>query len=233
MKIFTIPNFITLGNLLCGVFGIISVFDQDLKTAGILIFIALVLDFFDGFVARLLKSPSEIGKELDSLADVVSFGVLPALIIYMMLDRGVQIFPNQSYGALIIALASALRLAKFNVDTRQSESFIGVPTPSNGMIVASFPFIIESGTFLQSWVAQPWVLIVYILVMSILLNSEIPLFALKFKNFSWKDNGFKFVFLGLSAVALAILRLEAVPLIILSYVGLSMFRNIQSKKTSD
>jgi CDP-diacylglycerol---serine O-phosphatidyltransferase len=227
MRIFTIPNFITLGNLLCGCLGIMFVFEGDLKMASYCIFLALILDFFDGFVARLLKSASEIGKELDSLADVVSFGVLPAFMLFSVLKNTYQIFEYQHYVALVLALASALRLAKFNIDTRQSDSFIGVPTPANGMIIAALPFIIsETGLFAEIC-TNTYVLLAYALIMSYLLNAELPLFALKFKDFSWAKNNFRFIFLMFSLVLLALFKIAALPLIILSYILLSVFLNMK------
>lgn len=230
MKIFTIPNFITLGNLLCGCLGIMYAFQGDLKTAGIALFIALVLDFFDGFVARLLKSSSEIGKELDSLADVVSFGVLPAFIMMHLVESLIIGDEFHKFIPLIIALASALRLAKFNVDTRQSESFIGLPTPANGMIVASIPFILDQNNFLSTFISDnPISLIIYSLVISILLNAEIPLFALKFKEFSWAKNNYKYLFAGFSILMVLLLKMTAIPIIILSYILLSMVLNMRKK----
>jgi CDP-diacylglycerol---serine O-phosphatidyltransferase len=229
MRIFTIPNFITLGNLLCGCLGIMFVFDGNLKMASYCVFIALVLDFFDGFVARLLKSASEIGKELDSLADVVSFGVLPAFMLFSILKNTNQIFEYQHYAALVLALASALRLAKFNIDTRQSDSFIGVPTPANGMIIAALPFILGQSGFFAEICNNTYVILGYVLLMSYLLNAELPLFALKFKDFTWANNNFRFLFLLFSVVLLVIFQVSALPLIILSYILLSVFLNFSKK----
>lgn len=231
MKLFTIPNFITLGNLICGCLGIIMVLNSDFASASILMLVALILDFFDGFVARLLKISSEIGKQLDSLADVVTFGVLPSLIIYKLLENS-NIQPEYlKYSAFILAAASALRLAKFNIDTRQSDSFIGLPTPANAMVVATFPFLINDYGRLGELVNNPWVLIAYVLIFSFLLNAELPLFALKFKNFGWKDNKIKFIFLIGCLLSLLAFKLAAVPLIILAYVLLSLgVMNSKSKK---
>ena len=222
MKLFTIPNFITLGNLICGCLGIIMVLKSDFASASILMLVALILDFFDGFVARLLKISSEIGKQLDSLADVVTFGVVPSLIIYKLLENS-NIQPEYlKYSAFILAAASALRLAKFNIDTRQSDSFIGLPTPANAMVVATFPFLINDYGRLGELVNNPWVLIAYVLIFSFLLNAELPLFALKFKNFGWKDNKIKFIFLIGCLLSLLAFKLAAVPLMILAYVLLSL-----------
>ncbi len=222
MKLFTLPNFITLGNLICGCLGIIMVLNGEFANASILMLVALILDFLDGFVARLLKISSEIGKQLDSLADVVTFGVLPSLIIYKLLENS-NLEPScLKYAAFIMVAASALRLAKFNIDTRQSDSFIGLPTPANGMVVATFPFLINDYGKLGEIVNNPWILLAYVLVFSFLLNAEIPLFALKFKTFAWKQNKIKYFFLILSGLLLVAFQLAAVPLIILIYVLLSV-----------
>lgn len=222
MKIFTIPNFITIGNLLCGCLGIIFVFQSEFETAAYLIFLALLLDFADGFVARLLNMGSDIGKQLDSLADVISFGLLPALIVYKFIENS-GIEPEYlKYIALILAGASAFRLAKFNIDTRQSDSFIGLPTPANGMVIATFPFLAKEPGIISDWIQNPWVLIAYVFVFSFLLNAELPLFALKFKNFSWATNKVKFIFLIISVCFLLAFQLSAIPLIILFYILLSL-----------
>jgi CDP-diacylglycerol---serine O-phosphatidyltransferase len=222
MKLFTLPNFITLGNLLCGCLGIIMVLNSEFENASLLMLVALILDFLDGFVARLLKISSEIGKQLDSLADVVTFGVLPSLIIYKLLENA-HLEPSYlKYIAFVMAAASALRLAKFNIDTRQSDSFIGLPTPANGMVVATFPFLINDYGKLGEFLNSPLTLIAYVLIFSFLLNAELPLFALKFKNFSWKDNQIKFIFLISCALLILAFQLAAVPLIILIYLLLSV-----------
>jgi CDP-diacylglycerol---serine O-phosphatidyltransferase len=222
MKLFTLPNFLTLGNLFCGCLGIVFLFQSEYSLAGTMIFIALVFDFFDGFVARLLKINSEIGKQLDSLADVVTFGVLPALMIYRYLDSNTDINPYLKYCSLLLAGFSALRLAKFNIDTRQSDSFIGLPTPANGMVVATFPFLIDSDSVLKQYVENPYFLIAYVLVFSYLLVMEVPLFALKFKDFSWQTNKIKFIFLIISALMLLLLQITAVPLIVVLYILISL-----------
>lgn len=225
MKLFTIPNLLTLGNLLCGCLGILCVFEGDLKTASYLTGLALLLDFGDGFLARLLNSSSPIGKELDSLADMVTFGALPAFVVFSLVKNAAGEFPAYlPYLAFVIAVFSALRLAKFNIDTRQSESFIGLPTPANGMIVASFPFIPESGF---EFLDNPWVLTAYAFVISFLLVAEIPLFALKFKDFSWQANRIKYVFLVLSLLLLLWLMIPAIPLIILLYFVLSLLIHLK------
>lgn len=226
MRLFTIPNFITLGNLICGCLGIISVFNSDFKTAGLLIFLALLLDFADGFVARLLKISSEIGKELDSLADVVTFGVLPSLIIYRYLEIYSENHSYLKYIVFLMCAFSALRLAKFNLDTRQSDSFIGLPTPANGMVVATFPFLIDNNSIFSNLVTNPYFLTAYTILFSILLLIEIPLIALKFKNSTWKTNKTKFIFLIICFTLLVFLKVTAIPLIVILYLLISFLIHV-------
>ncbi|GAA4401823.1 CDP-diacylglycerol--serine O-phosphatidyltransferase [Nibrella viscosa] len=218
----------TCGNLLCGCLGIVQVFEGELAVASWLILLAAVLDFLDGFVARALRAQSPIGKELDSLADCVTFGVLPAFIIFSLLRNpadGAPVgnAPLLPYLAFSLAVFSALRLAKFNIDTRQSDSFIGVPTPANAMVIASLPLILVYQPGYSNWILNPYVLYAYTLLMSYLLVAELPLFALKFKSFGWQENRIKFIFLIISALLLLILRFAAVPLIIFLYILLSVF----------
>lgn len=252
MKLFTIPNIMTLGNLLCGCLGIVFVFEGNLLWASYLIFIAGVLDFLDGFVARLLNQHSEIGKQLDSLADMVTFGVLPSFVMAKLIQLSTTQntvlsdlvpsnllsqthLPTLAYVAFILALFSCLRLAKFNIDTRQSDSFIGVPTPANAFVVAAFPLILEFNPeykfLILNYGSPPATfLIAYTLIMSYLLISEIPLFALKFKNFSWGSNQIKYIFLILSVILLVSLKFVAIPLITFLYIILSVISNFRANK---
>ncbi|MGK0137346.1 MAG: CDP-diacylglycerol--serine O-phosphatidyltransferase [Algoriphagus sp.] len=224
MKLFTVPNFITLGNLVCGFFGILAANQGRLQDAGIFIFIALILDFLDGFVARIFNSYSEIGKQLDSLADMVSFGVLPSFILYYLMENDGYL----RYISIIPALSSALRLAKFNIDERQSNSFRGLPTPANAMVVASFPFILtEEYNFLKDDLITLF-FCVYTVLISIIMISNLPMLALKFKNYSWTSNSLKYLFLIISVALVAILKFAAIPLILILYIGFSFNR----KKTN-
>lgn len=233
IKLFTIPNLLTCCNLLCGCVGIVAVFHSDLILASIMIGLAGIFDFLDGFVARLLKSSSPIGKELDSLADVVTFGVLPACIVFSLIQEAVpDIFGLwKAYLAFIIAVFSALRLAKFNIDTRQAESFIGVPTPAIAFLIGSIPLILQQYPETKDWIVNANYLIIFSLIVSMLLVSEIPLFALKFKTFGWRGNEIKFIFLILSAVFLIFLKFAAIPAIIFLYVLLSIIQNLTSSKS--
>lgn len=248
MKLFTIPNIMTLGNLLCGCLGIVFVFEGNLLYASYLIFIAGILDFLDGFVARLLNQHSEIGKQLDSLADMVTFGALPSFILAKLIQLSVNQnsiltdfvpsnllsqthLPLLAYIAFVLVLFSCLRLAKFNIDTRQSDSFIGVPTPANAFVVAAFPLILEFNPEYKFLILNSTILISYTLIMSYLLISEIPLFALKFKDFSWKSNQIKYIFLIFSLILLITLQFVAIPLIIFLYIIMSVISNLQAKKS--
>ncbi|AWV97914.1 CDP-diacylglycerol--serine O-phosphatidyltransferase [Arcticibacterium luteifluviistationis] len=218
MKIFTLPNFITLGNLLCGIYGIIFLHNGQIKEAALLILVALVLDFLDGFVARLTNSYSEIGKQLDSLADMVSFGVLPSLILFFLFkDAGYF-----QYLSFLPALFSALRLAKFNIDTRQANGFRGLPTPANAMVIASFPFIFDKDLAYLGAEAINTILSVYSIAISFILISDIPMMALKFKSFAWSANKTRYLFLLSSLLLLIILQFEAIPLILALYIALSL-----------
>ncbi|MDX1905269.1 MAG: CDP-diacylglycerol--serine O-phosphatidyltransferase [Thermonemataceae bacterium] len=222
-----IPNALTLANALSGCIGIFWV-EKNLVIAAYFIFIGLFFDFFDGFVARLLHVKSEIGKQLDSLADAVTFGVLPAFIAQKLwLSHNNNEF--LVYFPFLLALFSVLRLAKFNIDTRQTDSFIGVPTPANALIWASFPLILayQPSDLAKSIIGNAWFLGVSILLMSYLLVAELPLFALKFKDFSWKNNQIKYIFLILSLILIIFLQFWAIPLIIFLYIGLSFIKKLK------
>lgn len=207
--------------MLCGCIGIVLVFEGNLYYATYLIWLAAVFDFFDGFVARWLNAFSAIGKELDSLADMVTFGVLPAFIMFHLLNKA---FPESfiSYIAFAIAAFSALRLAKFNVDTRQSDSFIGLPTPANALFISALPFVIESNSTLGDVFSHGYSLLVIAVVFSLLLVTEIRLFALKFKNGKWQDNKIRYIFIALSIALIAIFQITSIPIIILLYILLSL-----------
>ena len=226
-----IPNIITLGNLICGCFALIYCCKGELITAATFIGVGAIFDFLDGMVARLLKVSSEIGKQLDSLADMVSFGVAPGFMLYQLfLQAGIPELDSSNpdswiaFSAFLIPAFSALRLAKFNLDTRQSQSFIGVPTPANTLLIASFPLIIEYGGMLwaKDWILSPIFLVLISVVMSYLLVAELPLFALKFKNMTWGDNKIRFIFLVLSLVLLIAFKVIAIPFIIFLYIFLSI-----------
>lgn len=213
-----LPNFLTCCNLLCGCMGIIFILEGRGIHAAYFVWIAGIFDFFDGFVARWLKVTSPIGKELDSLADVVSFGVLPAIVMYQLLSQSTD-SAALPYIGLMIAMFSALRLAIFNVDETQSDSFKGLNTPANTIFITSLPLIRED---VGEWLYSTPVLLAITFVFSFLLVSRIEFFAFKFKNFSWADNKVRFVFLATAALLLITLQSTAIPLIILLYIIFSL-----------
>ena len=213
-----IPNFLTCCNLFCGCLGIVFALEGRTTPAAYFVWIAGVFDFFDGFAARMLKVSSPIGKELDSLADMVSFGLLPSVVLYNML-LAADAPPYVPYLAFSVAIFSALRLAIFNLDDRQTDSFKGLPTPANALFITALPLL--TGSFAAP-LNEYWVLGLIAVLSSYMLVSGIELFALKFKNFSWQDNKIRFTFLGLSVLLLVTLQLAAIPVIILLYVALSL-----------
>lgn len=221
-----IPNSVTCLNLFSGCLGIVFAFQGNLIWASYAILIAAMFDFFDGMLARLLKAYSDIGKELDSLADMVSFGVLPSVIIYQLFALSPQIdfgLTWLSFSAFIIAVFSALRLAKFNIDTRQSENFVGLPTPANALLIASFPLIIgDSSTYFAGFILNQWFLAIFSLVMSLLLVAEVPLISLKFKSLQFKENLLRYILIISSVLLLLFLKFEAVPIIIIIYFLISL-----------
>jgi len=258
-----IPNFITSLNLFTGCVAIALAFAgyQFIWIAGILIFVAAIFDFLDGLAARALHAYSEIGKQLDSLADMVSFGIAPSVIAFQLLNTSIgkqDIFNPLSalnviiertgavnfyatysifdfvitFSAFIIAVFSALRLAKFNIDTRQTTSFIGLPTPANAILFASLPLILhfEHSTLCNSIILNTWILLFVVALQSALLVSEIPLFSLKMKSLKWQENKTRYIFLILSFILLGLLHFMAIPLIILLYIVSSIISNLVCKK---
>lgn len=229
-----IPNFLTCCNLLCGTLGIMYIFDGypwggdttlNLGTRllpAYFVWLACVFDFFDGFAARALKVSSPIGKELDSLADMVSFGLLPAVFMFKYIESlaGEGAEQYLPYAALLIAVFSALRLAVFNIDESQKDSFRGVPTPANTLFITGLPFIhIPS---LDFSFFSPWGLAIISVIFSLLLVSRFELFALKFKSFRWAENKLRFTFLMAAVLLMCFLGFSAIPLIILLYLALSL-----------
>lgn len=217
-----IPNSITLLNLCSGIIAIIIALNNKLEMAAIMVIIASLFDFCDGFVARLLHVKSDIGKELDSLSDIISFGVAPGIIMYQLYVTSGNFALNQ-IGINVFALLfpilyacfSALRLAKFNLDTRQTENFIGLPTPAGAYVLISLPFF---PTFAYSII----VFSCLIILLCYLMVSNLPLFSLKFKNLKLKENIFRYILLFVSAVSIFIIQFKAIPFIILLYIVLSI-----------
>ncbi len=231
-----IPNFITTLNLFSGCIGIIIALQYRIDYAAYFIAIAALFDFLDGMMARLLHVKSEIGKELDSLADVVSFGVLPGIIIYQLMANSENVPAAGSFTfisifsliALIIPVLSAVRLAKFNLDKRQTTSFIGLPVPANALFLGSLPLIkmqagySDSLSWLTTITDNYYVLAVIAIGMSLLLVSEIPLISLKFRNLKFVDNKPQFILVLIALISFILITFSAIPLIILTYILLSL-----------
>ena len=232
-----IPNLITLGNLLCGTVATILAVEGDLIYAGLFVVLGIIFDFFDGFAARLLKVSGELGKQLDSLADMVTSGVVPGIVMLQLLSEepfnvylfteGFTLATFTSLLGLLLTLGAGYRLAKFNIDTRQSESFIGLPTPAMSLFVISLPLILEYGTieFVENIIRSKYFLIGVTVLLTYLMNAEIPLFSLKFKEYAIKNNVIKYLFLLISLVMLLTLQFVSIPLIITFYVCLSVVSN--------
>lgn len=216
-----IPNSLTSANLICGMLGIVFVLNGQIKFGAYFIFAAAIFDFLDGFVARLLKVHSEIGKQLDSLADLVTFGILPAFILFKMVEANTDIW-YLPYVVFVIGVFSALRLAKFNIDERQSDRFIGVPTPANALLISALPFLSEKSPFFENLLQNPYVLISISLVMSYLLVAELPLIALKFKDFYFLKNIFRYFVIALTLISLILLGIAGIPFAIILYIALSV-----------
>ncbi len=218
-----IPNTLTCLNLITGGIACISIISGDFHQAIYFVLISGVFDFLDGFAARLLKVQSAIGKELDSLADMVSFGLVPSLYMYRMLS---EVTPDDyiPYAGLLIAAFSALRLAKFNIDESQSDQFIGVPTPANTILITSLSFLPDSFPL-----SLP-ILIAITIISSLLLVANIPMIALKFKGVAWKENYLKYLLIISLVTLMAIFRINALPLLIPTYIVFSLIGNYAIKK---
>lgn len=236
-----IPNLLTLLNLLCGVLATVLAAQNQLLLAVYFILLGIFFDFFDGFFARLLKVSGELGKQLDSLADVVTSGVAPAVILLQLLNSNsldtvdaiyLGVYSPYSFLGLIFSAAAAYRLAKFNLDNKQTKAFIGLPTPAATIVVISLPLILKFGhnTFINNLIVNKWFLIVLTFILSYLMHANIKLIALKFKDFSFAKNKVKYIFLLISILLLFILKVIAIPLIIVVYVGFSMLCNLITKK---
>ena len=234
-----IPNLITALNLLCGCLAILFVVSGDLIVSSFLVIAAMFFDFFDGLVARFLHVHSKLGVQLDSLADMVSFGVVPGMVMFQLLNKSLspqelgtgfettEILKGFEFGmsflpfvGMIIVLASAYRLAKFNIDIRQTNNFIGLPTPANTLLIISLPLIFQYqySPLIEHVIFNHWFLIILTIVSSFLLNAEIKLFSLKFKTWDFNSNQARYIFLALSLLAIIILKFIAIPLIIVLYI---------------
>jgi CDP-diacylglycerol--serine O-phosphatidyltransferase len=225
-----IPNFITLLNLLSGSLAVVFALQGYPALASVMVIAGFLFDFLDGFSARLLKVQSAIGKELDSLADVISFGLAPAAILFgIHLEMtGVAGFStDKPIGATLLSLIpfllpvfAGLRLAKFNVDERQSTKFIGVPTPANGIMVLALPLVMkyQPDSFLVNWLESGWFIPAYSIIVAWLMVSPIRLFSLKIKGFRWSDNRFTFLYLVIALILLITLGYTGLFLTIPIYI---------------
>ena len=227
-----IPNAITCANLFSGCIGVVFAFKGELEIAAYFVLLSGIFDFFDGMVARLLQVKSAIGKELDSLADMVSFGFLPGVVMFQLLKTGDYSNEYLPYFGFIITVFSALRLAKFNIDERQTEDFIGLNTPMNTLFVVSLPFIAKD---YPEVIGSTILLVGLVVATSFLLVSEIKIFSMKLSDASWEKNKMKYLFLILSAVLIAFLKFTAVPFVLVLYIGLSIlhFRARDGKEIAD
>lgn len=229
-----IPNLITCLNLVSGCISIVMALRGHIEIAALLIILAAVFDFFDGFSARLLNAKSKIGVDLDSLADLVSFGVAPAMILlvwaetcFFNLAPGLQIpiVKLLSYIVFLVPALSAIRLAKFNHDVRQTENFIGLATPANALFLGFLQFAADKLPIFNNY----WVVIGTAIIFALLLVSNIPMFSLKFKNFKFKENIARYILLIIGAILLIAFQLGAFPVIILMYILISFSQLLITK----
>lgn len=239
-----IPNTVTLLNLFCGSIAVLFAVNNHFVAASFFVFLGIFFDFFDGLLARKLNAQSELGLQLDSLADMVTSGLVPGIVMFKLISLtcdkkdfmvltndwnsifhwdGFKLAPIALIG-LFVTLASAYRLAKFNIDEEQQSYFKGLPTPANTLLIMSLPLIMEfqGSDLMNSIILNKWFLIALTLVSCYLLNSSIKLFALKFKDWGFKNNAMRYVFIILSFVMLVVLQFAAIPLIITFYIILSL-----------
>ncbi|MFK5889475.1 MAG: CDP-alcohol phosphatidyltransferase family protein [Flavobacteriaceae bacterium] len=254
-----IPNSLTLLNLLCGIIATMLAVINQLELAAYFVILGIVFDFFDGFVARLLKVQGELGKQLDSLADVVTSGIAPAVVMFQLLEKslhnnwlkglscevgewstfnetaslslkGISVHPLPFLG-LLLALAAAYRLANFNIDTRQTSSFIGLPTPAMSLFVMSLPLILiySDAVFIKELILNKYVLIGITLFLSYLMNAELKLFSFKIKDFTFKKYSIHIVYLIIVILAFIFLKFIAIPLSIMLYIIFSVLLQLLKK----
>ncbi|NOR28995.1 MAG: phosphatidylserine synthase [Lutibacter sp.] len=240
-----LPNLITLLNLLSGTIAVYFAVKEQLVLAAFFVFLGVFFDFFDGLAARLLNVQGELGKQLDSLADVVTSGVVPGIVLFQLISKVLtkgswdlknviniktpmwEHFNSTFFIAiigLIVTLAAAYRLAKFNIDERQTSSFIGLPTPAAALVVLSLPLILaySNNQFFINLIENVWFLIGLAMLLSYLMNAEIPLFSLKFKDYTWKNNKVKFSYILITVALCVFLQFIAIPIVIIVYVLLSL-----------
>lgn len=233
-----IPNLITLLNLFSGCIALVFALNKDFDLAFYFVCLGIFLDFFDGFFARLFKVSSPLGLQLDSLADMVTSGVVPGVVMYQMIANS-SAFPTMNsdivfypFLGFIITLGSCYRLANFNIDTRQTDSFIGLPTPANALFILSLPLVLQysDSIIILELLTNHWLLMGITLFSAYILNAEIPLFSLKINKFNITDNVLQIVFLSLSLVFLLFFEYLGIPMVIIFYVLLSVLNNTFLKK---
>jgi CDP-diacylglycerol--serine O-phosphatidyltransferase len=231
-----VPNTITLFNLFCGCIAAVMAFHAKYELAFLFVAGGIFLDFFDGFFARRWNVAGPLGLQLDSLADMITSGFVPGLIMYQLMvdtstspqDSYTQLFP---YLGFIITMGSCYRLANFNIDTRQTDSFIGLPTPANALFILSLPLVIaNSDSVLALELNNRWVLLTITLLSAWMLNAEIPLFSLKIKKTDFRSNALQYIFLAISVLLLIMLQYLGIPLIIIIYILLSIINNKRKGK---
>ena len=229
-----IPNLITLLNLLCGCIALVFIVDLNFEMAFYFVALGIFFDFFDGFFARLFNVSSPLGLQLDSLADMVTSGVVPGFAMFFLLANSqhtISALVLWPYFGFVITLGACYRLANFNIDTRQSDSFIGLPTPANALFVLSLPLILKYSNLdlVQVALKNEWFLLGITIVSAYIMNAEIPLFSLKIKDFSVKKYQLQLFFLVVSMVLLAFLQFLGIAIVIVFYVFLSVIKNFLQK----
>ncbi len=243
-----IPNLITLLNVFCGSIAAVFAVLNQLELAAVFVFLGIIFDFFDGFAARILDVKSELGLQLDSLADMITSGLVPGIVMFQLLAMSmsggwnIDFSPEMSgahvwrafsgsllpFTGFLITMASAYRLAKFNIDENQTSSFIGLPTPANALLILSLPLILlnQNSDFLNELILNQWFLIGVTILSAFLLNANIELFALKFKNWGFQDNALRYIFIIISLALLITMKFLAIPIIIAFYILSSMLSNL-------
>ncbi|GGW33564.1 CDP-alcohol phosphatidyltransferase family protein [Arenibacter certesii] len=247
-----IPNFITLLNVLCGCIATVFAVKNQLEIAAIFVFLGIFFDFFDGLAARALNVKSELGLQLDSLADMITSGLVPGIVMYQLLSMSIHggwnigwtSVPTETitesgsslswlpFVGFLITMGSAYRLAKFNVDENQVSSFVGLPTPANALLILSFPLILlyHHNDLLNDIILNEFFLIVTTVISTFLLNAPIKLFALKFDNWSFRDNAMRYIFILVSLVLILTIKFMAIPAIIALYILSSLIIQLDSRK---
>ncbi len=233
-----IPNLITALNLLCGCLGVIAALEHNLIAAGFFVISGIFFDFFDGFAARLLQVKSELGKQLDSLADLITSGLVPGLVVFSLLneqrDSVMVLLSNNPipFIGLLIPVAAAYRLANFNIDSRQEDGFIGLPTPASALLVLSVPFMLAYPTIpgLEPYLSAPNFLIGLSVFCAVVMNAPLPLFSLKFSSFGWQENKLRYLFLAVGLFWMALWLFTGLAFLILSYVLSGFFKTNRRQK---